>query len=69
MSLSILLPSINKSQELFTTEGNNSIRFGLSAIKGVGKGTQDIIDNRPYDSFSQFIAKFHCFKEINKSKI
>lgn len=69
MSLSILLPSINKSQELFTPEDNNSIRFGLSAIKGVGKGTQDIIDNRPYDSFSQFIAKFHCFKEINKSKI
>lgn len=36
MGIKILPPDVNKSDELFTIEGN-SIRYGLSAIKGISK--------------------------------
>lgn len=36
-NVEILPPDINKSGTVFTTTGINTVRFGLSAIKGMGK--------------------------------
>jgi DNA polymerase-3 subunit alpha len=47
MGMEILPPSINQSNEDFTVVGNNIIRFGLSAIKGLGTNSvEKIIDVR-----------------------
>ncbi|NND70428.1 MAG: DNA polymerase III subunit alpha [Rhodothermales bacterium] len=42
MGLEILAPSINKSEAYFTVD-NGNIRFGLGAIKGVGRGAIEAI--------------------------
>ncbi len=42
MGIEVLPPDINSSGELFTPDGN-SIRFGLSAIKNVGKSAVEAI--------------------------
>src|SRR5690606_19285781 len=43
LGLEILPPSINKSQAHFTVEGGK-IRFGLGAIKGVGLGAIEAME-------------------------
>ena len=54
----ILPPDINKSQEHFSPEGENKIRFGLVDIKYVGEApTKIIMDNRPYSSVIDFVVK------------
>lgn len=46
MGIKVLPPDINKSFEKFSVE-NNSIRFGLAAIKNVGENAmKDIISER-----------------------
>lgn len=59
-NLQVLPPSINKSKTGFEII-DNSIVFGLSAIKGVGKTvSNNIIKNRPkngYKSFGHFIVR------------
>ncbi|MBD3328721.1 DNA polymerase III subunit alpha [Candidatus Peregrinibacteria bacterium] len=53
MGIDVLPPDINESDSLFTPVGNNKIRFGLSAIKGLGHGTVDeIISKRKEQAFS-----------------
>ncbi len=59
--ISILPPDINSSGIQFTPDGE-SIRFGLSAIKGVGEGVVDAIlrerdANGPFRSLQDFIAR------------
>ncbi len=54
MGIDVLPPDINKSEYSFTIEGNK-IRFGLSAIKNVGKSAIfSIIEARKEDSFKSF---------------
>jgi DNA polymerase-3 subunit alpha len=59
-NVTVLPPSINKSKTGFEIV-DNSIVFGLSAIKGVGKAlSNNIIKNRPkagYTSFGHFIVR------------
>ncbi|MFH1459595.1 MAG: DNA polymerase III subunit alpha [Candidatus Omnitrophota bacterium] len=43
MKIKILPPDINESFSQFTVVGTNAIRFGLSAVKNVGKGAVDLI--------------------------
>jgi len=43
MGLKVLPPDINESEVLFKVENESSIRFGLLAIKNVGKGASESI--------------------------
>lgn len=57
----VLPPDINKSRSMFKVE-NDGVRFGLSALKGVGQGVIDaIIDERErngaFKDFSDFISR------------
>ncbi len=61
MGIKVLPPDINKSFEKFSVE-NNSIRFGLAAIKNVGENAmKDIISEReangPFSSFDDFLRR------------
>ncbi len=72
MGISICPPDINKSTDSFTVEGN-SIRFGLSAIKNVGKGfivrlVEERKANGEFTGFADFVARM-IDKEINKRAV
>jgi DNA polymerase-3 subunit alpha len=60
-NIPILPPSVNHSGsffELFPDVDSWAIRFGLSGIKGIkNKVVEEIISQRPYDSFADFISK------------
>lgn len=65
LNIDILPPDINKSDWEFTVE-EGKIRFGLCGIMSFGqKAAQEAIEKRPYESFSDFIAKI---KKANCSK-
>jgi DNA polymerase-3 subunit alpha len=73
MGIDILPPSINESFSRFTVVGDNKIRFGLLAIKGVGEGPiKELIDVRdktgPFKSLEDF-AKRVPVKILNKKLI
>ena len=56
-NINILRPNINKSCHIFGIE-KEGIRFSLSSIKGVGYVTiNNIMENAPYDSFTDVIRK------------
>jgi len=72
LGIRILPPSVNTSEETFTVEGE-CIRFGLLAIKNLGRGLiQRIIAQReekgPYCSFSTFLARIHG-KDFNRRAV
>ena len=59
MGIKMLPPNVNSSESNFSSEGNN-VRFSISAIKGLGEKTADmIIKNRGlrYDSIEDFAIK------------
>lgn len=50
MKLPVLGPDVNESYYKFSVNKNNAIRFGMGAIKGVGKGAvETIVHNRTED--------------------
>lgn len=62
MGLQVLGPHVGESLKGFTVTGNNVIRFGLNAIKGVGEAAvEDIINERQrkgtYKSVFDFIQR------------
>ena len=64
----VLQPDVNKSKTYFSVQGDG-VRFGLSALKGVGVGaTQAIIEEREkngeFRSFPDFV--FRCAQLLNK---
>lgn len=68
----VLPPDINKSFSYFAPEEKN-IRFGLLAIKNVGKNIVDfIIDERmrsgPFVNFSDFVTRI-SHKDLNKKSL
>lgn len=72
MHIPCLPPDINESQEKFTFTGT-SIRFALSAIKGVGSQVVEMIieerqKNGPFSSFSDFMARINT-KKVGKKVI
>lgn len=69
MGIRLLPPDVNKSEDTFTIEGNN-IRFGLSAVKNVGRGlmiklTNERNNNGTYKSFADFVERM-AGSDMNK---
>ena len=67
-NIPVLQPDVNKSKTYFSVQGD-AVRFGLSALKGVGVGaTQKIIEerdaNRLFKNFPDFV--FRCAAFLNK---
>ncbi len=67
----VLPPDINASMHSFTVEGND-IRFGLHAIRNIGRNLiSEIIRERavrPFSDISDFITRLSC-KEMNKRAV
>lgn len=69
LGIEVLPPDINKSDEDFIIEENTKIRFGLSAIKNVGKAAIDVIfkarSEKPFVSLSDFCMRVNL-STVNK---
>ena len=75
MEISVLGPDVNESGENFSpveneAKGSSSIRFGLSAVKGVGDVAGKIIveerrQNGPFESFTDLVERVDG-KSVNK---
>jgi DNA polymerase III subunit alpha len=70
MGLSVLGPSVNASMSDFSVDKEGNIRFGLSAIKGVGEGpVEEILTNReeegPFESFFDMMRRLNL-RSVNK---
>ena len=72
LSIDILPPDINEAESTFAARGKN-IRYGLSAIKGVGRNVIDAIveerkENGPYQDIYDFCQRL-ALKDINKRTV
>lgn len=72
MGIEILPPDINEGDAVFTVSGNN-IRYGLSAIKGLGRPVIEALvrernENGIYKSLSDFATRLSG-KEVNKRTV
>lgn len=68
MNLKLEAPSINQSHYKFTVENEGTIRFGLGAIKGVGKAAiETITDER--DENGLFIDLFDLCRRLDLRKV
>ena len=70
MGLTVLGPSVNASLSDFSVDQEGNIRFGLSAIKGVGEGpVEEILTNRaehgPFESFFDMMRRLNL-RSVNK---
>jgi len=70
MGISVLRPDVNESGKKFTVTGDNVIRFGMAAIKGVGEAAVEQIveersENGPYKNIFDF-AKRVNLRAVNK---
>lgn len=72
MGIAVLPPSVNDSFVNFTVVDNKTIRFGLSAIKGLGVGSlNELLEARkkgPYKTLEDFLQRVPA-KVINKKTI
>lgn len=69
--IKVSLPDINKADFGFTPDvENNAIIFGLKGIVGIGDDVvREIIKNRPYKSFEDFLVKMFDTKKVQKSHV
>ena len=71
MGIEILPPDVNKSTGVFSVEGS-SIRYGLTAIKGIGKPVMEAIEEArkdgPFTSLRDFLERISG-KDINKRNV
>ena len=72
LGISVLPPHVNHSREQFTVE-ENSVRFGLLAVKNVAQSYIELIikdrdENGKYDSFYSFCKRTYG-KEFNKRSV
>ncbi len=70
--IKVLPPDINKSQDVFTIE-NKNIRFGLSAVKNVGRSAiESILSAREkggeFKSFADFLSRVDL-RKVNKKTV
>ena len=73
MKLTVLGPDINESEIDFTVNEQGQIRFGLSALKGIGEGpVEDILEERkangPFKDFADLLKRLNS-KVFNKKVI
>lgn len=62
MKIEVLVPDVNESEMKFSVNAKGNIRFGLSAVKGVGSGAvEQIIEERqangPYKDIFDFVER------------
>lgn len=70
LGINILPPDINESGKDFTLTENNEIRFGLSAIKGLGNSAiTDITNARKNGEFISVVNFIERTKKVDKSAI
>ena len=71
LGIKVLPPHVNESDAGFSVR-ENSIRFGLLAIKNLGRGYIRVIlekrRNLPYHSFYDFCKRTHC-REFNRRAV
>lgn len=70
MGLSVLGPSVNESEANFSVDKGGNIRFGLTALKGVGEGpVEAILEERdgsgPYESLFDMMRRLNL-RSVNK---
>lgn len=73
MNIRVLGPDINESRSAFTVTQAGEIRFGLSAVKGVGEGAvEDILKERdkngPYKSIFDVTSRVNL-RSVNKKNL
>jgi len=72
LKITVLSPSVNRSEAEFSIENHVNIRFGLSAIKNVGEAAISSIlearKNKPFDSLMDFASKVDLSK-VNRKTI
>ena len=69
LGIKILSPDVNESEYKFTVNEQGNIRFGMGAIKGVGKAAVDtIVQNRLSGTYESVfdLAKRIDLKSANK---
>lgn len=68
LEIAVLPPDVNESDDEFTVTAKG-IRFGLLAIKNVGRGlVRDVIERRvdkPYENFEDFVRRLYT-SDLNK---
>lgn len=71
VSEDVISPSINKSNRKFTiSDDEKHILYSLTSINGINADlTQEIIDNRPYSSFKNFLEKSVNMGHVSHIKI
>ncbi len=73
LGLEVLPPDVNRSQWEFTLEGDRTIRYGLGAIKNVGRRfVEAMIRERasgPFKDFDDFVDRMHARNNWNKRAI
>lgn len=61
LGLEVLAPDVNESGYKFTVVGESRIRFGLGAVRNVGRGAIDSMlaarRERPFDDFFDFVER------------
>jgi len=72
MGIKLLPPDVNESNDDFTVVGEN-IRFGLVAIKNIGRGfIKSLMDERaangPFTAFDEFCRRMHG-KDLNRRAV
>jgi DNA polymerase-3 subunit alpha len=68
MNLKLKAPSINQSHYKFTVENEDTIRFGLGAIKGIGEAAiENMIEDRVKDG--KFIDLFDLCRRVDLRKV
>lgn len=73
MGIKVLPPDINRSSEMFETDGKD-IRFGLVAVKNVGRRLiEDVISEReragPFRSLRDFIERMQGTSDLNRRAV
>jgi len=73
MGIEILPPNINESFKDFTVVGKNKIRFGLLAVKNVGRGISETIiterrNSGNFQSLEDFLVRIQS-RDLNKKSL
>lgn len=70
--MEILPPDVNHSWELFSTEGDKKIRFGLSAVKNAGStAIRQLVEDREknglFPSYGEFLRRMYTLNMTRKT--
>lgn len=72
MHIPVLGPDVNESERVFTVNAEGAIRFGLTALKGVGEGPVEAIleerSNNPFKSVFDMTTRLNL-RAVNKKAL